>query len=191
MCDILISIVRLRAECTQQYCTPRSCRSTNSFETFHDVARHPTPHDRIDSLFLSVPLPHHRTHASHAAVLVDAEEKTSVDVTYCSAYDTANCGSGGCNCDKTRDKMRAADSRWSCKYDLAGTPCRVCYTFGRPQVSVVVNDAPCMFSHIPVAVYALLTNRTSRCLVVRAPLVNALEMLGALYPTQNTTFTKD
>ena len=65
---------------------------------------------------------------------VDAGEKTDVDVSYCSAYDTDDCGSDGCRCEKSRDGSTASYSRWSCAYDIAGKSCEICYTFDEPQV---------------------------------------------------------
>ncbi|CAM9446079.1 unnamed protein product [Sphacelaria rigidula] len=68
-----------------------------------------------------------------SAAYVDAEEKTDVDVSYCSAYDPDDCGSDGCKCEKTRDGNFASYSRWSCAYDISGKSCEVCYTFDEPQ----------------------------------------------------------
>ncbi|CAM9470281.1 unnamed protein product, partial [Sphacelaria rigidula] len=77
--------------------------------------------------------------------LVDSSVRTTVTISDDSPYDERTSGSGcspnGCTPENTRDGDTSEESRWSCKYALEDTTCKVTYYFEEPQDIVELKVA--------------------------------------------------
>lgn len=77
--------------------------------------------------------------------LVDSSVRTTVTISDDSPYDQRTSGAGcspdGCTPAKTRDGDISTGSRWSCRYALENTACKITYYFEEPQDIVELKVA--------------------------------------------------